>query len=270
MLALTLAGAGPSQPSGHVIVDGFRSVAIDGKLRLAVYLPPGYETSGLRYPVVYFLHGLPAQATSYRAIDFLRRALDASGRAALVVAPQGARAGDADPEYLDWGPGRRWEAAIAHEVPAFVDAHFRTIRDRRARAIVGLSAGGYGAVLVALHHLDRFSVVESWSGYFHATNPQGTRALDLGSPARNAHASAHTFVSSLHRSFSHRPTVFAFYVGRGDDRFRDENELLDRELDQARVPHVFQLYAGGHRQTVWTAHARAWLELALDHLLPAK
>ena len=55
-----------------------------------------------------------------------------------------------DPEYLDWGPGRQWETAVAEEVPAYVDAHFRTIRSRSARAIVGLSAGGYGAVLVAL------------------------------------------------------------------------------------------------------------------------
>jgi len=269
VLALTLAGAGPSRPAGHVVEVGFRSVAISGKLRLAVYLPPGYDHSGLRYPVVYFLHGLPARATAYRGIDFLRRALDQSGRGALVVAPQGARPGDTDPEYLDWGPGRRWETAIAQEVPAYVDAHFRTIPDRRARAIVGLSAGGYGAVLVALHHLGRFSVVESWSGYFHPTNPQGTQALDLGSGARNARASAHTFVTSLRRAFAMRPTFFAFYVGRGDDRFRDENELLHRQLAAARVPHVFQIYPGGHQQSVWTVHARAWLELALDRLLKA-
>ena len=270
VLALTLAGAGPSRPAGHVVEVGFRSVAISGKLRLAVYLPPGYDHSGLRYPVVYFLHGLPARATAYRGIDFLRQALDQSGRRALVVAPQGARPGDTDPEYLDWGPGRWWETAIAQEVPEYVDAHFRTIRDRRARAIVGLSAGGYGAVLVALHHLGRFSVVESWSGYFHPTNPQGTQALDLGSGARNARASAHTFVTSLRRAFAMRPTFFAFYVGRGDDRFRDENELLHRELAAAGVPHVFHVYPGGHQQSVWTVHARRWLELALDHLVKAR
>jgi S-formylglutathione hydrolase FrmB len=269
-IALVLAGAGPSRSAGHVVERGFRSVAIDGKLRLAVYLPPGYETSRLRYPVVYFLHGLPATTTAYRGIEFLRRALDASGRAAMIVAPQGARSGDTDPEYLDWGPGRRWETAIAHEVPAYVDSHFRTIPDRHARAIVGLSAGGYGAVLVALHHLDRFSVVESWSGYFHPTNPQGTAPLDLGSPAKNTRASAHTFVSSLRRAFARRPTFFAFYVGRGDDRFRDENELLNRELVSAGVPHVFHVYPGGHMLSVWTTHARAWLGLALSHLSPAE
>src|SRR2546425_608474 len=160
VLALTLAGAGPSRPAGHVVEVGFRSVAISGKLRLAVYLPPGYDHSGLRYPVVYFLPGLPARATAYRGIDFLRRALDQSGRGALVVAPQGARPGDTDPEYLDWGPGRRWETAIAQEVPAYVDAHFRTIPDRRARAIVGLSTGGDNLSLHLVRHFFQLFVGE--------------------------------------------------------------------------------------------------------------
>ncbi|MFY9580122.1 MAG: hypothetical protein WAQ33_12435 [Gaiellaceae bacterium] len=86
VLALTLAGAGPSRPAGDVVEVRFRSVAISGKLRLPVYLPHGYDHSRLRYPVVYYLHGLPAHATAYRGIDFLRRALDQSRRGALVVA----------------------------------------------------------------------------------------------------------------------------------------------------------------------------------------
>ena len=118
----------------------------------------------------------------------------------------------------------------------------------------------------ALHHLEAFSVVESWSGYFHPTDPLGRRALDLGSPSANANASAHAFVGKLRRGFARRPTFFAFYVGRGDARFRAENRLFHRELTTARVPHVFRIYAGGHEQAVWTAHARAWLAVAVDHL----
>jgi enterochelin esterase-like enzyme len=109
-------------------------------------------------------------------------------------------------------------------------------------------------------------VVESWSGYFHPTDPQGVHALDLGSARANANASAHAFVKTLRREFALRPTYFAFYVGRGDERFRDENERFDRELDAAHVPHVFRVYAGGHEQSVWTSHARAWLAVAVDHL----
>lgn len=263
-------GSAQSSPRPRLIDNTFRSRALGGRLALAVYLPPGYSTGNLRYPVVYFLHGLPAGPIAYRGVGFLADTLDKLKRRAILVAPQGARDGDTDPEYLDWGPGRNWETAIAKELPAYVDRHYRTIANRRGRALVGLSAGGYGAVLLALHHLSDFSVVESWSGYHHPTNPAGTAPLELGSAAADAHASAHTFVPQLRHAFMVRPTFFAFYVGKGDTRFRSENEQLHRELTSARVPHLFRLYQGAHEQSVWTAHAQAWLGLALQHLAPAR
>ena len=245
------------------------SPAVEGRLRLTIYFPSGYAAGHARYPVVYFLHGLPASPTSFRGADFLARALEASGRKAIIVAPQGARDNDSDPEYLDWGNGRNWETAITRDIVGYVDSHFRTIQARRGRALVGLSAGGYGAVILALHHLGAFSVIESWSGYFHPTDPAGLHTLDLGSPQANANASAHAFVKTLGRSFARRPTFFAFYVGREDARFRAENVEFDRELDAARVAHVFRVYPGGHEQRVWQSHARAWLAVAVDHLARA-
>ena len=83
----------------------------------------------------------------------------------------------------------------------------------------------------------------------------GTATLDLGSRSANAHASAHAYVPTLRQTLARRPTLIAFYVGRDDDRFRDENERLDRELSDAGVPHVFRLYPGGHDQGVWAKHA---------------
>jgi len=263
---LVLAGGAPAGLGARVVETSFRSQAVRGVVRMEVYLPADYTTSGKRYPVIYFLHGLPASSSSYRGADFLRDALDRAGRPAILVAPQGARDRDSDPEYLDWGPGRNWETAVGQELPRFVDRTFRTIPSRRGRALVGLSAGGYGATLLALHHLGAFAVVESWSGYFHPTNPSGTAPLDLGSRAANAKASVHTYVQTMRRAFRRRPTFFAFYVGRGDTRFRDENLRLHRELLAAGVPHLFRLYPGAHAQTVWSAHAAAWLRLALDHL----
>ena len=268
--ALASAGGGATRVTHVTLRRALYSRAVDGRLQLAVYLPADYPTSGKRYPVIYFLHGLPAGPTAYQGSSFLADALDRTGREAVIVAPQGARDSDSDPEYLDWGTGRNWETAITHDVVRYVDAHFRTIADRRGRAIVGLSAGGYGAVLLALHHLPSFSVIESWSGYFHPTNPAGTAALDLGSRSTNARASAHTFVVTLRRSFARQPTFFAFYVGRGDERFRAENVQLDRELDRARVGHVFRVYPGGHQQSVWQRHAATWLNLAAAHLAPPR
>ena len=99
---------------------------------------------------------------------------------AILVIPQGARDGDTDPEYLDWGRGRNWSTYVSTELPHYIDAHFRTIRapvgtrDRR-RLCRRLRRD-----VVGLNNLGRFSVIESWSGYFHPTDPTGTRALSHG------------------------------------------------------------------------------------------
>jgi enterochelin esterase-like enzyme len=233
-------------------------------MHVRVILPPGYATSGKRYPVVYFLHGLPASATAYLGNDWVADALEQAGSAILVV-PQGARSDDSDPEYLNWGAGRNWETYVATEVPRWVDAHFRTIPSREGRALVGLSAGGYGATILGLHHLQTFSVVESWSGYFHPTDPTGTKPL-----TRGPRTSAHTLIDTLRTDERTRFTFLGFYVGAGDDRFRDENEQFDRELTAARVPHVFAVYPGGHRTSLWQTHAAAWLGMALGNLEPPK
>ncbi|HSS81406.1 MAG TPA: alpha/beta hydrolase-fold protein [Gaiellaceae bacterium] len=270
-LVLVTGATGSSVPlRGTLLERSFGSRALKDSVGFDIYLPPGYSSTRTRYPVVYFLHGLPASASAFRGTGIIAKAIDAARRPAILVGPQGARDGDSDPEYLNWGTGRNWETALGTELPHYVDAHFRTIGGRRGRALVGLSAGGYGAVLLALHRLDAFSVIESWSGYFHPTDPSGLHALDLGSATANRDASAHTFVRSLRRAFTRRPTFFGFYVGQQDDRFRDENVQLHRELAAARVPHVFELYRGGHEQALWNRHAPAWLRLALDHLSRAR
>lgn len=256
LLALTL-GAAALARENRALDEGITSVALKGEVHARVILPAGYDDSTTRrFPVVYFLHGLPAGSTSYLGNSWLARAIEAAGPAILVV-PQGARDSDTDPEYLNWGAGRDWETYIAEEVPRDIDAHFRTIRSAAGRALVGVSAGGYGATVVGLHHPGVFSVIESWSGYFHPTDPTGTKALARG-PAANVH--------TLVKDIKGRRTWFGFYVGRGDTRFAAENVALDRELSEARVPHLFELYEGAHETSLWQAHARAWLRLALAHL----
>ena len=262
MLALTLvatAGAAILRQSRD-LDERFRSVALDGAVHARVVLPPGYADSKKRYPVVYFLHGLPATAATYRGNDWLIDALESAGPAILVI-PQGARTGESDPEYLNWGAGRNWETYVSQEVPSYVDAHFRTIRSRRGRALIGLSAGGYGATILGLHHLARFGVVESWSGYFAPTDPSGTIVL-----AREPAASAVNLIAGLRTAERRLPTFLAFYVGRSDGRFRADNVRFDAELTEARIPHDFDLYPGGHETSLWQRHAVVWLRLALAHL----
>jgi enterochelin esterase-like enzyme len=242
---------------------------VRGRLRFAVYLPPGYADGNRRYPVVYFLHGLPASEAAHRDITYVGRALETASLPAIVVGVQGARAGDTDPEYLDWGPGRNWETAVATELPRVVDGRYRTIAARGGRAVIGTSAGGYGAAVIGLHHLDTYSVIESWSGYFHPTDPSGAHPLPRGSQLEDMLASAHSFVPSLRAAFARQPTFLGFYVGSGDATFLKENVELARELSRAKVPFLFEIYPGGHSRSLWEAQAGRWLGLAVGHLAPA-
>jgi len=258
--ALVLAPAA-SALQGRVVQDSFASKGLQSRLSFAVYLPPGYDSGTTRYPVIYYLHGLPAGSRAFSSFHYVANALELAHRQAIVVAPQGAHDGDTDAEYLDWSAGREWETAIAVELLPVVDHRYRTLPRRSARAILGVSAGGYGATVIGLHHLDEFGAIESWSGYFHPTDPSGTHVLQ-----REPEATPLTLVPMLRGTLSHEATFLGFYVGASDARFRADNVLFARTLSRANVPFTFRMYPGGHQQSLWTAQAPVWLGLALDRL----
>jgi len=150
-----------------------------------------------------------------------------------------------------------------------IDGRFRTIADRRGRAIIGESAGGYGAAAIGFNHLGKYAAIESWSGYFVPTDPTGLVTLDRGSRAANARASLHKLVKTSVPEIKERNPFFAFYVGEHDSRFLEQNVRLNTELDQVHIAHLFEVYWGAHTTALWERHAVGWLRLALAHLAPA-
>ena len=254
--------------SPRIVNGSFYAPAVKGTLHYQIALPPGYATSGKRYAVLYVLHGLPASAEAYKGIAGYAGRLAATNDPAIVVGAQGARPGDTDPEWHNWGAGRDWETATEHDLVSDIDRHYRTIARRSGRGIVGISAGGYGAALIAIHHPGTYQVIESWSGYFSITDPEG-KPLDLGSVEANADASAHANVTRLKREFERYPkTFFGFYIGTYDPytNFIADNKRLDRELTAAGIPHVFALYPGAHQGGFWRRHQDQWLDGAVDRL----
>jgi S-formylglutathione hydrolase FrmB len=241
------------------------SPAMGGTLPARVYLPIGYGGGRARYPVVYFLHGLPAGPSTYKGFSFVAGAVAHSGHSAIVVSPQGARSADADPEYLDWSPKQNWPAAIASDLPRCVEARFRAIASRRGRALIGLSAGGFGAFNIGLRALSRFAAIESWSGYFFATDPSGLHKLELGSPDADS-AAAVPPPARLAGGLRLHPAFIGFYVGAQDARFLQDNLALDRTLRRSRIPHVFRVYPGGHSVSLWAGQAPRWLGMVLARL----
>ena len=173
-------------------------------------------------------------------------------------------------QYLDSPGTGRYHTYLCEEVVSWVDAHYRTIASRSGRALVGISAGGYGAAILGFHHLAKFAVIESWSGYFRPTDPTGKDTLDVGSDADNAYASVHVLATKLAKHIRHSSLFFAFYVGASDPTFVADNKTLDRELNAAHLTHVFAVYPGGHTTALWASHATSWLAMALNHLEPAQ
>jgi enterochelin esterase-like enzyme len=270
--AVALAQQDPA-PKVAVGDGSFHSKALRATVHYSIYLPKGYATSGKRYPVVYYLHGLPADSHAYRSMGWIASAVERSGRRAIVVGMQGARGNDTDPEWHDWGGGRNWETAVARELVPWIDGRYRTIARRVGRVIIGISAGGYGAALIGYHHPGVFSVFQSWSGYFQPTNPAGTAVLDLGSKSANDWASLHAIVPKMRKRLgrNYRTTYFGFFVGTGDGRFLADNKRLAREMRKAKVPnHLFRTYKGDHSAQLWEDKAPAWLRRALGQAAPAR
>jgi putative tributyrin esterase len=261
--------AADAKPSMNARTASFRSQALGDRFHFVVYLPAHYARGSSRYPVVYFLHGLPASPTSYLHLEWVSESLAQTGRDAILVIPQATRVADGDPEYQDWGPGDDWETALARELPAWMDANYRTISDRSGRAIVGYSAGGYGASIIGLHHPATFSTIQSWSGYFRPTDPTGRTPISVGSAAENSNANVEDLVPALAKQFARHPTRFAFYVGASDPTFVPANTSLQQALTAAGIEHLFRLYPGGHTAALWQTHASAWLALAVDSLTGA-
>jgi enterochelin esterase-like enzyme len=149
-------------PEGGQLLTG----TIPGTPRAScVYLPPGYDPTR-RYPVVYLLHGLPGSPNEYvfgtRLGDFADSGITAGTlRPFIAVMPAAGQTSHYDGEWA--GP---WERELLDVVVPWADSTFSTIRSPHGRIVAGLSAGGYGAVDIALRNPTVFGTAESWSGYF--------------------------------------------------------------------------------------------------------
>ena len=140
--------------------------------QIDVYTPPGYDTSGdLRYPVLYEAPtGLPLWGKGTSVISTLDTMINSGEMPATIVVfidSLGSPYGDT--QCADMYDGSQWfETFISQTVVEVVDKGYRTIEDSRARGIMGMSAGGFCAPMLALRHPDVFSISISFSGYFTA------------------------------------------------------------------------------------------------------
>src|SRR5690606_36520365 len=137
------------------------SKAMQKDLKAVVIKPIGYEKSVTRFPVVYLLHGYSGTFSNWiKRVPSLKQMAD--DNQVIIVCPDG----DTASWYFDSpvNDKMKFEPYIGVEVPAFIDASYNTIPNRKARAITGLSMGGHGGLFIGYRHAKTFGGVGSMSG----------------------------------------------------------------------------------------------------------
>lgn len=260
----------PATPSG--VAKGtvrevrFHSNVVTRGARYLIYLPPGYAQQaarGRRFPVLYLLHGVPGTFTVFTNVAQAQVAaniLIAQHKMppTILVMPAGLQGTlQGDTEWANTRAGR-WEDFIL-DVVRDVDHRFATRADRRHRGIAGDSEGAYGAVNIALHHLDAFSVLESWGGYFTQTPTGVFRGATAAQLRANSPAA---YVDSLAPEIRRSPLRAWLYQGRTDSADPGLLRSFAAQLHAAGADVRLGFFPGGHDWGLYRARTPQMLAAA--------
>jgi enterochelin esterase-like enzyme len=261
--AVAPAGFGPmfSGPDGGTIWSGpIADPAIPALHRQSlVYLPPNPRRDG-RYPLVILLHGLRGSPYSFAGGLRLAAVADPliAGRRVrpfVAVMPPAGVTPAFDGEWTG-----AWERYVVDDVIPWASAHLPVERRASSRVIAGFSAGGYGAVDMALRHPGTFAVAESWSGYFDAPLDGSLRAA---TPAqRDEHAPA-LLVARERPQVLRSGLRILVSAGRRERVVLHATQRFGSELARLRLPSRVLITAGAHDGRQWHAVLGAGLRYAL-------
>lgn len=156
--------------AGRVVVDSIYSSHLENKFgenptrKVSVYLPPGYDQSAQRYPVIYYLHGFTGNHVIYpqmkEVLDFAI-AKQKTKPFILVISDQLTKYGGSF--YSNSQIFGNWEDFTVEDLVGYMDKNYRTIANKDSRGVTGHSMGGYGALKLAMRHPDVFSSVYALS-----------------------------------------------------------------------------------------------------------
>lgn len=243
--------------AGTLLAAEFNSEALGRPWSYNVYLPDGYDSGKLRYPVLYLLHGIGQNRDEWVSKGEITRQADLLINAheippCIIIMPSAGESW-----YVD-GPERMQTAFGADLVP-FVDQHYRTIADAGGRVIAGKSMGGYGALRLLMLNPRMFGAAALLSPAVYVPEPP-ERSSSRRSPAFQnqgafdpARWQALNYPSLIDH-FAEAHTRIPLYIMSGmDDEFhiQDQAIALYRTWRRHGWPARLLLLAGRHNFQVW-------------------
>jgi len=243
--------------------NSFHSAALERKMKYRILLPCGYQTSGRRFSVLYLLHGLYGDYLNWDTRTDLERY--AQRYELIVVMP------DADDSWYTnsaTDPRDKFEDYIARDLVAEIDGKFRTLRSRHARAIAGLSMGGYGALKIVLRYHDDFAFAGSLSGALDAPGDLGNKRPEFrdqllkvfGPPGSAVRADNNVF-SLFQSARANNLPYFYLACGSADD-FLQVNRDFAALLSSRAAAYEYHETAGGHAWDYWDRSVQGLLRAA--------
>jgi enterochelin esterase-like enzyme len=229
--------------------------------KFAIYLPPGYETSERSYPVLYLLHGAGDDQTGWVQFGEIRHIADQAiqeGKATpmIVVMPDAntGRRGYFNVPGADW----RYEDFFFEELMPYVERTYRIKGEKRFRAVAGLSMGGGGTFMYALHHPELFSsacplsascgplTMEEMERYRQRGMQEATEEQ------REEYYKKHSALYLVNNMPDDQKKAIRWFIDCGDDDFLFEgNSLVHIAMRKNEIPHEFRIRDGGHTWTYW-------------------
>lgn len=266
-------------PHGTLSQIWYSSPTLGLTRRACVYMPAGYESSNIRYPVLYLLHGGGGDEDAWNTMGRASMILDSlisQGKAVpmIVVMPngnawetvsQGYALGKRPPFHA---PGSaaftdamlRFPQSLVNDLIPFIDRAYRTKTGREDRAIAGLSMGGAQALYTAFNNLDLFAWVAGFSGGYPllpgvAVNITPTPdAARLRGPDINRTIDTRRFaqlVPHLDSSVNARLRLFYLAIG-GDDGLTTTHAALTSYLKSNNVRFTeMELPGYAHEWRFW-------------------
>jgi S-formylglutathione hydrolase FrmB len=250
--------------------NALKSQILREAVHYCVLLPPGYDSAPPKhYPVLYFLHGLGEDEQTlfktggWNLIEDLRQQHKIGDF--LIVTPE-ARASF----YINSAGGKvRYSDFFLQEFIPYIEGKYRIRRERKARAITGISMGGYGALRFAFAYPKMFSAVSAQSAALMTESPQelnaamrsGTRLGNLmgpvfGNPIDVRHWNENNPIELAKKNKAALSTLAIYFnCGRNDDYdFEVGATALDKLLQAEHIKHEFHLYPGNHSASYFAAH----------------
>lgn len=275
--AVFAAPAAPAMADTGSVDHGQLATSAAGPVDYTVYLPPGYESEpDRRYPTVYLLHGRGDTQAAWLTVqnDLDELIVDGEIQPIIAVLPDApwSQRGSwyVDSQFTGAGAlpaGAAVETALTRDLVTHIDATYRTVDDRDARAVGGYSMGGYGALRYVTAHQDTFSAGILLSpAVYDPAPPTDSSVREFGGFG----VGSNVFDSARYTALTY-PATFAdldsglpihLFIDVGDDEWAHPTEPehdLDLEAAQLytharRVPGVsaeLRIRNGGHNWDVW-------------------